>query len=90
MSRVFFKQLLLAASLSAALVSAPARAQSEASLVLSASSRIACDLFVPAMSTVTAVSSSSFPICLNTAERNQGSSSGAVPSPIKGSLYAPL
>ena len=36
MSRVFFKQLLLAASLSAALVSAPARAQSEASLVLSA------------------------------------------------------
>jgi hypothetical protein len=36
MNRVFFKQLLLAASLSAALVSAPARAQSEASLVLSA------------------------------------------------------
>ena len=39
MSRVFFKQLLLAASLSAALVSAPARAQSEASLVLSACRR---------------------------------------------------
>lgn len=36
MNRGFFKQLLLAASLSAALVSAPARAQSEASLVLSA------------------------------------------------------
>ncbi len=36
MNRVFFKQLLLAAGLSAALVSAPARAQSEASLVLSA------------------------------------------------------
>jgi hypothetical protein len=36
MNRVFFKQMLLAASLSAALVSAPARAQSEASLVLSA------------------------------------------------------
>ena len=36
MNRSFFKQMLLAASLSAALVSAPARAQSEASLVLSA------------------------------------------------------
>ncbi|MDQ7745234.1 hypothetical protein [Hydrogenophaga pseudoflava] len=36
MNRFFFKQMLLAASLSAALVSAPVRAQSEASLVLSA------------------------------------------------------
>lgn len=36
MSRIFFKQMLLAASLSAALVTGPARAQSEASLVLSA------------------------------------------------------
>lgn len=36
MNHTFFKQMLLAASLSAALVSAPARAQSEASLVLSA------------------------------------------------------
>ena len=36
MNRVFFKQMLLAASLSAALVTGPARAQSEASLVLSA------------------------------------------------------
>jgi hypothetical protein len=36
MNHSFFKQMLLAASLSAALVSVPARAQSEASLVLSA------------------------------------------------------
>lgn len=36
MNRSFFKQMLLAASLSAALVTGPARAQSEASLVLSA------------------------------------------------------
>ena len=36
MNRLFFKQMLLAASLSAALVTGPARAQSEASLVLSA------------------------------------------------------
>lgn len=36
MNRVFFKRMLLAASLSAALVTGPARAQSEASLVLSA------------------------------------------------------
>ena len=36
MNRSFFKQMLLAASLSAALVAGPARAQSEASLVLSA------------------------------------------------------
>lgn len=36
MNHTFFKQMLIAASLSAALVSAPARAQSEASLVLSA------------------------------------------------------
>lgn len=36
MNRVFFKQMLLAASLSAALVAGPVRAQSEASLVLSA------------------------------------------------------
>ncbi|MBT9552380.1 MAG: hypothetical protein IV088_16135 [Hydrogenophaga sp.] len=36
MNHTFFKQMLLAASLSAALVSAPAQAQSEASLVLSA------------------------------------------------------
>lgn len=36
MNRGFFKQLLLAASLSATLVTGPARAQSEASLVLSA------------------------------------------------------
>ena len=36
MNRSFFKQMLLAASLSAALVTGPVRAQSEASLVLSA------------------------------------------------------
>ena len=36
MNRSFFKHMLLAASLSAALVSVPVRAQSEASLVLSA------------------------------------------------------
>jgi hypothetical protein len=36
MNRVFFRQMLLAASLSAALVTGPVRAQSEASLVLSA------------------------------------------------------
>lgn len=36
MNRLFFKQMLLAASLSAALVTGLARAQSEASLVLSA------------------------------------------------------
>ena len=36
MNHTFFKQMLLAASLSAGLVSVPARAQSEASLVLSA------------------------------------------------------
>lgn len=36
MNRFFFKQMLLAASLSAALVTGSARAQSEASLVLSA------------------------------------------------------
>ena len=36
MNHTFFKQMLLAASLSAALVTGPARAQSEASLVLSA------------------------------------------------------
>ena len=36
MNHAFFKQMLLAASLSAALVTGPARAQSEASLVLSA------------------------------------------------------
>ena len=36
MNRVFFKQMLLAASLSAVLATAPARAQSEVSLVLSA------------------------------------------------------
>ncbi|WP_374412518.1 hypothetical protein [Hydrogenophaga sp.] len=36
MKHTFFRQMLLAASLSVALVSSPARAQSEASLVLSA------------------------------------------------------
>jgi len=56
----------------------------------SLSSRTACDSFLPQMSVVTAPSSFAPPSCSKTADRKMGSSSGAVPITISGSLCAPL
>ena len=53
--------------------------------IASLSSRTACESFLPQMSVVTAASSRCSPSCSNMAARNCGSSSGAVPNPIRGS-----
>ena len=56
--------------------------------VASLSSLLACESFLPAMSVVTGTESWSVPSCSKTASRKVGSSKGADPSPMSGSLEA--